>query len=74
MRYIPNADFFIRIVQFPVETIGGMVIPNPDGTFSIYLNENWPEPMRRKALAHELEHIQNDDFYNGRPIQEIEDI
>lgn len=49
-------------------------MPNDDGTFSIYLNDRVDYYRRRKACDHELEHIVNGDFYNGKPIEEIENI
>lgn len=78
MTYIPGADYFIRWVPFPPDngTDGGMVLPNDDGTFSIYLdirllcNAN----KAKKTYRHEVNHILNDDFYNGRPIRDVENI
>lgn len=71
---IENCDYFVRVIPFPVYTIGGMVTPNDDGTFSIYINSRLSLQRQKEALDHELDHIRNNDFYNGKPIQEIEDI
>lgn len=73
MTYIDGADFFVRIVPFPV-SVDGMVTPNDDGTYSVYLNANTDDAHQRKAYRHELKHIMNGDFYNILPIEEIEDI
>lgn len=73
MTYIDGADFFVRVVPFPV-AIGGMVMPNDDGTYSVYLNENVDDNRKRKAYRHELKHIVNGDFWNDLPITEIEDL
>lgn len=69
---IDGADFFVRVVKFPVTTPGGMVMPNDDGTYSIYLNSelNWERQV--EAYRHEVGHIENDDFYNDKSIEEIE--
>lgn len=64
----------MRVVPFPVCKPGGMVMPNDDGTFSVYINERVDDIRKRKAYKHEIEHIENDDFYNEKPIEEIEDI
>ena len=64
-------DFFVRIVDLPT-TIGGMVSPNDDGTFSIYINARLSTDQQRKALDHELDHIRNDDFYSSATIEECE--
>lgn len=71
---IENCDYFVRIIPFPVYTIGGMVMPNDDGTFSVYLNSRLSRERQKEALEHELDHIRNNDFYNGKPIQEVEAI
>lgn len=71
---IENRDYFVRVVPFPVYTIGGMVTPNEDGTFSIFINARLSLERQRKALDHELKHLEDNDFYNGKPIYEIEDI
>ena len=50
-----------------------MVTPdeNDDG-YNIYINSRLSEDQKRKALKHEVDHIENDDFYNDKPIEEIE--
>lgn len=68
-----NDDYVVRVIDFPVP-IGGMVIPNDDGTYSIYLNARTSWELQRRAFRHELKHIQNNDFYNGKSIEEIENI
>ena len=62
------------MIPFPVSNVGGMVTPNDDGTFSVYLNERVDDARKRKALRHELQHIVNGDFWNDRAIEEMEDI
>lgn len=78
MTYIPGADYFVYWVPFPDDngTDGGAVIVNDDGTFSILLDEKLltQEVRARKTFRHEENHILDDDFYNGRPITEIERI
>ncbi len=72
MKYIEGVDFFVHILPFPVDSIGGAVTPNDDGTFSIYINSRVSEERQRKAYRHELGHIVNGDFWNDLPIEEIE--
>jgi hypothetical protein len=71
---IEGADYFVRVVPFPICKVGGMVMPNDDGTYSVYLNDRVDYYRQRKAGEHELDHIVNGDFYNDRPITEVEDI
>lgn len=74
MTLVENQDYFVRVVPFPVNSVGGMVMPNPDGSFSIYINSNLSQERQKQALDHELDHIRNNDFYNGKLLQEIENI
>ena len=61
---------FIRTIPLPY-TVHGLVTPNDDGTYNIYLNENLPE-ARRRCLSHELAHISGDHLYDDRPVEELE--
>ena len=78
MTYIPGADYFVFWVPFPEDngTDGGAVTPNDDGTYSILMDEKLLCQMRKakKTYRHEVDHIEGDDFYNGRPIHDIEKI
>ena len=71
MTYIDGADYFVRIVDLPCP-VGGMVTPNDDGTFSVYINAKNSREKQIKSYAHEVDHIENDDFYTGKDIKEIE--
>lgn len=73
MNLIEGADYFVRLVDLPLE-IAGMVTPNNDGTFSIYLNARTSRKRQKEACDHEIRHIKNDDFYNGKPISEVEQL
>ena len=71
---IQGIDYFVYLVPFPVWTCGGFVMPNDDGTYSVYINSLLSEDMQQKALRHELKHIADGDFWNERPIEQIERI
>lgn len=75
-KLLENEDYFVRLVPFPfgVSGVNGMVTTNDDGTYSIYINANASKEEQYVAYLHELRHIQNNDFYNGKPIAEIEDL
>ena len=47
---------------------GKGTLPNSDGTFDIYINQNLPEEWQEAALRHELNHIRMDHFYNEDPV------
>lgn len=61
----------VRLIDLPY-SVGAMVAFDEDGYASIYLNARWPQEQRKKALRHELRHIENGDAYNGKDIHTIE--
>ena len=64
--------YYVREVSLPFE-VKGMVTPNAeDDGFNIYINSRLSDDQKRKALKHEIDHIEDDDFYNDKPIEEIE--
>lgn len=74
MKYMEGADYFVRVIPFPVGRVGGMVTPNDDGTYSVYINANLNRERQLEAYEHEVRHIVNGDFYNEKTIREIEGI
>ena len=73
MTYLENADYFVRIVDLPPQ-VGGMVTPNNDGTYSLYLNSKKSHDQNIESYFHEVDHIENDDFYREDPIEDIEHV
>lgn len=71
MTLIESADYFVRVVDFPVG-VHGCVTPNDDGTFSVYINANDTDERQRQTMEHEKGHILSDDFYTGKDVAEIE--
>lgn len=71
MTYLLDADYFVYYEKFP-PSIRGLVTTNDDGTFSIFLNSQISDTWQLMTYVHEVQHIQRDDFYNGRPIEEVE--
>ena len=74
MPYLEDADYFVRVIDFPSYKVGGMTIPNDDGTFSVYINDRLDVCRKRRAGNHELNHIERGDFYNDSAIGEIENL
>ena len=71
MTLLSECDYFVYFESLPLP-VRGVVTPNDDGTFSIYINSRLSEAKQREAFRHELGHIERDDFYNGEPLQKIE--
>ena len=78
MKYVAGADYFVHWVPFPPDngTDGGAVIPNDDGTFTILMDEKLLRNAKKaySTYRHEVCHIEDEDFYNDKPISEIEKI
>lgn len=68
---IENVDYFVRVVDLPVG-VGGIVTPNDDGTFSIYINARDARAKQVKSCNHEVRHIEHDDFYRDVPLEQME--
>lgn len=71
MTYLEDADFFVRIVRLP-RGIKGAVTLNSDGTYNVYLSDLLDFECRLDVYIHEWLHIENDDFFNDKPIYIVE--
>ena len=67
---VESADIFIRMVNLPPH-VRGLVAPNDDGTYNVYLDPRRSREMQIENYFHEFEHIAYDDFYSNKPIEEI---
>ena len=67
-----DGEVFIRLIDFPTCACGGFVIPNDDGTYSVYLNSRLSRQQNVESMEHELLHIKKDDLYRNVPVQVIE--
>jgi len=65
-------DYFIYYREMPPK-IYAFIMVNNDSTYSIFLDPRRDYQHRLEDLKHELDHIRNNDFYNGSPIQAVED-
>lgn len=68
---LTEGDFHVYLLPFDGD-IEGCVTMDEDCFYSIYINANLPPDRQRKVLDHELNHILNNDFYNDKPIYDIE--
>lgn len=71
-RKLWDGDFKVYMVNFHTCAIKGAVREDEDGFASIYINEQCAPSARKRALAHEIRHIINNDLSNDRPIGEVE--
>ncbi len=68
---IEGADYFVRVADLPLG-VWGFVSPNEDGTFSVFLNARATREKNRASMRHELRHLERDDLYGEKPIEEVE--
>ena len=61
----------VWLIDLPV-SVDAMVAFDEDGYASIYLNSRLSYEKQKKALRHELLHIDNDDAYNTTNLQAAE--
>lgn len=64
-------EYRVRLIDLPPK-VDGMVSIDDEGFYNIYINARLSREMQRAALRHELEHIAEDDLYNTRPIEAVE--
>lgn len=64
-------DIFVRLYTLP-PGINGLTILDSDGNYNVYINSQLPQHKHAEVYRHELKHIQNNDFYNTKPIRDVE--
>lgn len=69
---IENADFFVRVVDFPVCSCGGCVMLNEDGTYTVLLNSRLSHQQNVDSMKHEKKHMEHDDFFRDVPLDQKE--
>lgn len=63
-------DVNVQLMNFPAKG-KEMVIPNEDGSYTIFLNARLSYEEQLRAYQHALDHIKNQDFQKS-DVQEIE--
>ncbi len=61
----------IREIKMPL-TVRAFTVPDSNGDYNIYINMDLSDEAKKKSLAHEKSHIQNDDFSKDSPAHIIE--
>ena len=64
-------DVNIILMDFPNGKGHEMVVPNEDGSYTIFINAALNYESQQAALKHAMSHIENDDFHK-EDVQEIE--
>ena len=61
----------IRMIDLP-HGVPGVTVKDEEGDYNIYINARLSADQRVIASQHELEHIQNGDFYSEESVHDIE--
>ena len=64
-------SIFIREMKMPL-TIRAFTVPDANGDYNIYINNNLSEEAKEKSLKHEKMHIENNDFSSSDLARVIE--
>ncbi|GEM_PF-739679 len=64
-------DVFVRLISLP-PTVKGVTLPNPDGTYSVYINSCLSLALQQEVLKHELCHIEHDHLYSNETVAAAE--
>lgn len=64
---------FVREIKMPL-TIRAFTIPDANGDFNIYINEDLSDAAKRKSLEHEKTHINRNDFEKDVSVKLIENL
>ena len=64
-------EYRVYMIKFPGD-INAAVRVDCEGFSSIYINDALSPEAKKRAFLHELRHIENEDFYNDRSIEEVE--
>jgi hypothetical protein len=64
-------SIFIREMKMPL-TIRAFTVPDANGDYNIYINNDLSEEAKEKSLKHEKMHIENNDFSSSDLARVIE--
>ena len=64
-------SIFIREMKMPL-TIRAFTVPDENGDYNIYINNDLSDEAKKKSLNHEKMHIENNDFSSSELARTIE--
>lgn len=68
---LTDDEYRVYMMPFPGDIMGAVRV-DAEGFPSIYINDALSPEAKKRALLHELRHIERDDFYNSLTIDEVE--
>ena len=64
-------DIITRLIDMPTR-IKGFTLPDPDGNYNIYLNQNLTQEEIDEIYRHEIKHIELGHFCSFKTVAELE--
>lgn len=55
-------EYQIKLIPFPPGKVHEAVVPNEDGTYTIFIDESLVQEQRYQRFLHAYEHITGNDF------------
>lgn len=55
-------DYQIQLIQFPNKRVKETVVPNEDGSYTIFIEASLSREQQQDAFKHAMKHILGDDF------------
>lgn len=52
--------------------IKGLTVKDSNDDYNVYINPRLSDAERQKTVMHETDHIENDHFYDVRPVKDLE--
>ena len=68
---VEGMDYFVRVMSFGVP-VPAFIRLNSDGTYSLYLNQDYDFEHWLNSWEHELWHMIRDDMFSDKSVAEIE--
>lgn len=66
-------DVFVRYRDDLPCTVRGMVIMDENSDYNVYINARLSYDEQKKALKHEMTHIENGDYDSNSSIERVEE-
>lgn len=65
-------DYQVRLMQFHNGKIRELVVPNPDDSYTIFIESTLSREEQQQAFLHAMNHIFNHDFEKKAPADILE--
>lgn len=70
-QMILTGELFVHLIDLPC-MVEGVSCPNPDGTYSVFINTRHTHSIQREAFYHEIAHIYYKDHQRDISAGQIE--